>query len=277
MKTKDHPDDFYRTVLEDLTAAGDLHREDTVLVVCGGATDRRVFLDAGFKNVTISNLDERLIASAGQPFEPYAWKHLKLQHLDLADEAYDFVVVHSGLHHLRCPPLGLTEMFRVARKGILGFEPNKNRYTRLGVRLGFGQEYETAAVLDNQCRWGGVENTEIPNYVYRFCKDDIERTIQAYAPVCRYRYRYWYATRMPGRLFRLRNPLIRRLSKATAGVLELAGRRCSWLANNMAFAVLKPDRTDPALFPWLIRENGRIRFNQRYRERLSSTAEERTC
>ncbi len=266
MKTKkDHPDDFYRAVLDDLTAAGDLRRQDEVLVVCGGMTDHRVLRNAGFENVTISNLDERLLATGSQPFEPYSWRHLKLQHLDLPDESYDFVVVHSGLHHLRCPPLGITEMFRVARKGIIGFEPNKNHYTRLGVRLGFGQQYEAAAVLDNECRWGGVENSEIPNYVYRFDKEDIERTIQAYAPVCRYRYRYWYATRVPGRLFRINNPLIRLLSTATAGFLEWAGRRCAWMANNMAFAVLKPDRKD-ALFPWLTRENGRIRFNRRYFE-----------
>ena len=49
-------------------------------------------------------------------------------------------------HHCHSPHRGLLEMYRVARRGVLAFEPRDTRLVRLGVRLGFGQEYEIAAV-----------------------------------------------------------------------------------------------------------------------------------
>jgi len=43
-------------------------------------------------------------------------------------------------------------MYRVAGRGVLAFEPRDTRLVRLGVRLGFGQEYEIAAVAGNGLR-----------------------------------------------------------------------------------------------------------------------------
>ncbi len=255
---------FYRSVLEILLADGTLNRRDNILVVCGDTTDRRVFLDAGFKNVTISNVDERLRARGEKPFAPYAWRRLDARQLDLPDACYDFAVVHSGLHHLDCPPKGLAEMLRVAGKGVIGFEPCKNIFTALGIRLGFGQEYEKAAVFDNECKRGGANNSEIPNYVYRFRKDDIKRTVQASSPICRYRYRYWFATRMPARLQNVRNPLVRFTARAGGGFFEFMGRHFPCLANNMAFAVIKPANLESGLFPWLKINNGRVTVNANY-------------
>ena len=36
------------------------------------------------------------------------------------DGAFDFVVVHQGLHHCHSPHRGLLEMYRVARRGGAG-------------------------------------------------------------------------------------------------------------------------------------------------------------
>ncbi len=75
-----------------------------------------------------------------------------VERLGFTDRAFDFVVVHQGLHHCHSPHRGLLEMYRVARRGVLAFEPRDTRLVRLGVRLGFGQEYEIAAVAENGLR-----------------------------------------------------------------------------------------------------------------------------
>lgn len=74
-------------------------------------------------------------------------------------------------------------MYRIASSGILGFEPYRNLFTTLGVALGFEQKYEIAAVFHNDRKYGGVENTAIPNFIYRFTSSDIRRTIQSWSPI----------------------------------------------------------------------------------------------
>lgn len=253
-------DPFIQRVLSEAVRKGWLSPSDSILVVCGGGTDFDNLRAAGFTNVTISNLDERMLSDGGQRYAPYAWRFENAESLNVEDASYDVVMVHSGLHHLRCPLKGVTEMYRVARKGILGFEPNMNAFTKLGAKLGFGQRWEHAAVYFNDNRWGGVENTEIPNYVYRFRADDIRQTAATYDPVAEHECRFWYSTRFPDRLLSVSNPLIRIPSKLGATLFELAGRTFPALANNMAFWVRKP-RIPAELLPWLEQRDGEVRLN----------------
>lgn len=108
--------------------------------------------------------------------------------LSFADESFDFCLVHSGLHHCRSPHRGPLEVYRVTRAGLLLFEPYDSATTRLGVRLHIGQEYEHAGVFRNWCRLGGVSNTAMPNYVYRFTEREIIKTISSYAPYARHEF-----------------------------------------------------------------------------------------
>lgn len=258
-------DPFYLRVISELIEKKLIARNDSVLVVCGGETDQQVLSSLGFENATISNLDEGMAGEAKDRFAPFRWIALNAQKMELENQSYDFVIVHSGLHHLACPPAGIVEMFRVAKKGIIGFEPNKNIFTSIGVKMGFGQEYETAAVHANACKSGGLENSEIPNFIYRFCRDDIYRAIQCAAPYADYRYLYWFTTRMPARLLEVRNPVVRGTAKVFGAAFETLGARFHHFANNMAFCVLKKDFSDEPreLFPWLtLKENGRITINR---------------
>ena len=148
--------DFYSDTVMRLVRDGVLSTESTILVTCGGEVDRDTFVRGGFKKVTISNVDSR----AHPPdFAPFEWKFEDAERLSAADESFDFVVAHSGLHHCRSPHRALLEMYRVARRGVIVFEPRAGLITRLGQRLGFAQQYELAAVAANDMRYGGVENT----------------------------------------------------------------------------------------------------------------------
>ena len=51
---------------------------------------------------------------------------------------------------------------------MIVFEPLDNVFTRLGVRLGMGQEYEVAAVAGAAAGSPVSGTARIPNYVYRW-------------------------------------------------------------------------------------------------------------
>ena len=95
-----------------------------------------------------------------------------------------------GLHHCHSPHRGLLELYRVARQGVLVFEPRDTALVRLGVRLNLGQKYEVAAVSHNGLSAGGVGNSQIPNYIYRWSEREVEKTILSYAPYGQPRFRF---------------------------------------------------------------------------------------
>ena len=216
-------DQFYRDTVADLIGRGDLDSSMRVLVVCGGQTDRDVLYESGFRDVVISNVGGEVNQAQVAPF---AWSRQDAEQLGFESNSFDFSVVHAGLHHCRSPHRALLEMYRVARKGVLLIEPCDNRLTRLGVHLGFGQEYEHAAVYYNNCAAGGVRNTEIPNYVYRWTQRDIVKTVNSFAPEGRHGFRFVYGMSVPWQQLRgRRNPvrfvsvlLLLPLLKALAGI-----------------------------------------------------------
>src|SRR5690242_5050032 len=110
---------FYVTTLKRLVASGVVNPEASTLVIAGGQYDKECLLAAGFNRVTISNLDSRM---GGEEFRPFEWAFEDAENLSFADNAFEQVIVHAGLHHCASPHRGLLEMFRVAEKFILAFE-----------------------------------------------------------------------------------------------------------------------------------------------------------
>lgn len=253
--------DFYSEVVGELLRSGVLSPELEILVLCGGATDKAVLSRSGFTNVTISNVDPRADPKA---FAPYRWSFQDAERLTLADDAVDFCIVHSGLHHCRSPHRALLEMYRVARRGLLLFEPYDNLVTRIGVKLRIGQDYEHASVYCNEGHYGGVENTEIPNYVYRFTEREIIKTIHSYAPYARHDIRFFHRMRVPWtQLRRRRNQTFYRLVRLSTPALKLVELCFPRQANNFAAVVRKPE-LPAALHPWLRQEGDTIRMDRQW-------------
>jgi lipopolysaccharide/colanic/teichoic acid biosynthesis glycosyltransferase/ubiquinone/menaquinone biosynthesis C-methylase UbiE len=240
--------EFYLDVLRDLLRTGVLHRDMEILVVCGGKVDRAVLAACGFRRVVISNID---VATGGTDFAPFTWSYQDAERLTYADESFDFCLVHSGLHHCYSPHRAMLEMYRVARVGLLLFEPYDNLITRLGVRLRIGQEYEHASVFCNRYDHGGVANTPIPNYVYRWTEKEIVKTVQTFAPHARHDIRFIHKMRIPWTQLRKRRNRalygIVRLAQPALKLLETSAPRQS---NNFAALVLKPELPQ-ALHAWL--------------------------
>jgi SAM-dependent methyltransferase len=255
--------DFYYDILHDLFQKGVLTQEMRIAVFCGGLRDRETLLRSGLRTVTISNVDSRM---TGQEYAPFAWAFQDVERIDFKDESFDFCIAADGLHHCQSPHRALLEMYRVARLGVIVLEPRDSFLTRLGVRLGFGQDYETAAVHANAAQFGGIRNTEIPNFVYRWTEREIEKTINCHAPWGRHKFWYWYKLQIPWGQLRLRR------SKAKLLLVSVAHpflRLFTWLlpgqSNNFAFAVFKP-RIPEDLQPWITADGNKMRVNRAWLE-----------
>jgi lipopolysaccharide/colanic/teichoic acid biosynthesis glycosyltransferase/ubiquinone/menaquinone biosynthesis C-methylase UbiE len=250
--------EFYLDVLRDLLRTGVLHRDMEVLVVCGGRVDRAVLAACGFRRVVISNIDA---ATSATDFAPFTWSYQDAERLTYPNESFDFCLVHSGLHHCYSPHRALLEMYRVARAGLLFFEPYDNLLTRVGVRFRIGQEYEHASVFCNRCEHGGVANTPIPNYVYRWTEKEIVKTLQTFAPHARHNIRFIHKMRIPWtQLRKRRNPTLYTIVRLAQPALKLLETWAPRQSNNFAALVLKPELPQ-ALHPWLRQDGDAIVLN----------------
>ena len=181
---------FYQKIVKEIIT----DNESSILICGGGILDKSIFEGLKFSNVLISNLDSRI---KGNEFEPFQWKYENAENLSFKDNTFDFVVIHAAIHHAQSPHKILTEMYRVARKGVLAFESRDSMIMRLLEKYNFTQTYEHSAVYFNECKFGGVNNTEIPNFIYRWTEREIEKTIKSYAPFYEHTFIYKYGYDFP--------------------------------------------------------------------------------
>jgi SAM-dependent methyltransferase len=260
--------DFYSRALTRLLEGQLLSREMSILVVCGGQPDKEALLGMGFQHVTISNLDARYKENE---FAPFAWSYQDAENLTFGDGEFDICIVHQGLHHCYSPHRALLEMYRVARKGVLVFEPRDTLLVRLGVALGFGERYEVAAVAGNRLEFGGVRNTAIPNHIYRWTESEVRKTIRSYDPCGEPRFHFMYCLRVSAeRVRKMKNRPVALATRLSLPLLKLLIRLWPKQGNNFAFFVEKAELPRD-LHPWLTLVEGRAGINrgwvrQRYGE-----------
>lgn len=225
---------FYVDVLKKLLGAGTIAISDTILIVCGGPLDERVARQVGFTDFTITNVDDE---AAGQ--------HQDAENLSYSDNSFDVVIVHAGLHHCHSPHRALLEMYRVARKCAVAFEARDSLMMRAAVRLGLTLEYETNAISpDGQS--GGVANTGIPNFIYRWTERGVRDAIASYDPARAPQIRFFYDLRFPiQRLTRDGSTLLRLAAQTAEPLSKVIAAVAPSQCNEFAFAVSKTGRPHP--------------------------------
>jgi ubiquinone/menaquinone biosynthesis C-methylase UbiE len=233
-------------------------KNSSILIVGAGETDRDVFTELGFTNVIISNLDSRL---KGDEFSPYSWSYQKAEQLSYENESFDFVVVHAALHHCESPHRALLEMYRVAKKGVVAFESRDSLLMKFLELANLTPSYEHVAVYYNDGKFGGVNNTEIPNYIYRWTEREIEKTISTYAPYAKHEFRYRYGNDVPSSIGLERKATLKQVIISVAKPFyHLFTLLFPKQQNLFAFYTEKPNI--PAnLYEWLKLEEGNIKFN----------------
>lgn len=231
---------FYGRTLARLLEQGVLDRSMSVLVVAGGDLDEEALHGAGFTDLTLTNLDEGDAAVTADA-----------ENLPFEDESFDLVVISAALHHCASPHRALLEAYRVARRVALALEARDSALMRAATRLGLVDEFELTAVAANDFRAGGVRNTAIPNYVYRWTEREVEKTIASNAPWARHRILFFHELELPASVVAMsRNPLRRLVARAAGPALALLTRLAPGQANLFAFAIVKPELPRD-LQPWL--------------------------
>jgi hypothetical protein len=81
-------------------------------------------------------------------------------------------------------------MLRIAKSGVIFIESRDCFLTRLSCWLGLSEIYEYSAV--NNDEHGGVDNTNIPNFVYRWTEREVWKLISSYKPLNKYKLYFDY-------------------------------------------------------------------------------------
>jgi ubiquinone/menaquinone biosynthesis C-methylase UbiE len=252
---------FVVQILNQLMAENLMTLDHSILAVCAEKTERDVLSSMGFSKVTISNVDKRL---QDTDFSPYNFCCEDAQRLSFEDDYFDYAIVSSGLHHCRSPHRALLEMYRVSKKGVIVVEARDCLLVRLGIRLRLVEPCEISAVMDAQGQAGGVENTGIPNFVYRWTEREFEKVISSYNPIGRHSFRYFYRVDLSPN-----SPWIQQSSiklfcyRVAEPFVKLLGLIAKKQGNRFGMVALKPQIPDD-LWPWLEVDHGVIKLSERY-------------
>lgn len=265
----------FEQTLSNCVAAVDIDVNDRVLIVGGSFRDAHSLYRVGFRNMTLSNV-EPLVDAESEPMTGAVIELLyaDLEKLPVPDGSYDLVLAHEVLHHCRSPHAALVEMLRVSRRHVVILEPNDSWVMRSLTRLHLSAPYELPAVIYNDYKKGGVNNTDIPNYIYRWDRRTIYQTAAACLPECEfdlYLRRYWDFNVTVDELDRRHETRIGAITKILGpglfiGMLhgfQAMANSLPWIAGqgNKFFACIT--RSD-ALKPWIANRDGSLQFNREY-------------
>jgi SAM-dependent methyltransferase len=246
-----------------------------VLVIGGSAEDGRLLYKVGFTRVTLSNLlDPRPSEQADLDDAEMRTVRLDAEAMELADNSYDLVLAHEVLHHCRSPHKALLEMLRVSRRHVILLEPNNSVTMQALLRLRFSFPYELPAVIASGFQTGGVRDSNIPNYIYRWNATDMYQTAASYLAESEfniYTQAYWDFNVDEAELQRRSETRIGSLTKivgprvflASLHVFQAVVNQIPWLAKqgNKFFGCIQKRNE---LKPWLIRRGDKIWFNADY-------------
>jgi len=156
--------------------------DQRVLIVGGSAEDEQILRHVGFKNIVNSNLPTDMDRLAGGNSVREQHLALDAENLDLPADSFDLVFASEVLHHCISPHRAVCEMLRVSRRFVWFMEPNDSMAMNALVRLKLSFPYELPAVIDHNYQSGGVRDSQIPNFIYRWNRHEVFKTVSSCIP-----------------------------------------------------------------------------------------------
>jgi ubiquinone/menaquinone biosynthesis C-methylase UbiE len=140
-------------------AGVDLNGKSVHVAGCGTGIDvfhlRRLYGTAEF---FVTDISAQAVSSTLRTFPGVRGQAEDLERLSFAHNTFDWSFIAAAIHHLPRPALGVYELLRVSREGVIFIEPHDSWLVRLFVFLGLAQEYE-----------------KIGNYVFRWSTSDVRK------------------------------------------------------------------------------------------------------
>ncbi len=148
-------------------------KDSKILVLGAGSLDKKIFTNLKYTDVTFSNIENTTEKNLNY-FE-------NIHEIKITDNKFDYCVAHACIHHSSRPHAAILELYRVCSKGALIIEANDSLISRIACKFNMSEKYELSAVEKNKTT-GGVDNTNIPNYVYRWTEREVIKLMNSYKP-----------------------------------------------------------------------------------------------
>ena len=266
----------FERALRDYVESAGIDAMDSILIVGGSYRDANVVYRAGFRRITLSNIEPMADAERSSfNDDELTVVYADLESLSFPDSSFNVVLAHEVLHHCRSPHRALLEMMRVSRRHVIVMEPNDSLTMRALIRMRFSFPYELPAVTSNNYEKGGVQNSSIPNYIYRWDRRGIYQAAAAYLPESEFALhvrQYWDFNVDKQELAKRSETRIGSITKIFGPGMFLAGLRLFQLVmnshpslsgqGNKFFACInKQDK----LKPWITYSSGKLDFDRNYR------------
>ena len=155
----------------------------SILIFGGGQMEREVFQNENH-NITFLNIDKSDLGNVN-----YKIIISSMQNNNIESNSYDYVLANAAIHHSSKPHNSILEMYRIAKKGVLIFEGNDSLLMKISSKFGLSEIYENSAIKDFK---GGVDNSEIPNFIYRWTEREINKLISSYRPQIEHNISFYY-------------------------------------------------------------------------------------
>lgn len=151
------------------------------LVIGGTWQDVQLLTSAGFKDITLSNFRSGFEENANSDLDlKVKLLEIDAERIDSFDASFDLIFAHEVLHHCRSPHSALCEMLRVARKHVVLLEPNGSFMMRALAWMGLSFPYEIFSVVGHGYEAGGVRDSCVPNFIYRWTASEVRKTVSSY-------------------------------------------------------------------------------------------------
>jgi len=132
-------------------------------------SDAHYLQSRGAKAIASSLVDTSLAEAVNRGWIK-DYRAINAEAINMPDDSVDFVFCKEALHHLPRPSLGLYEMLRVARRGVVLIEPQDQPRPLDGLRS-FAKRH-----LRNDT---SLEFEEAGNYIYRLSVREVEKQLLA--------------------------------------------------------------------------------------------------
>jgi ubiquinone/menaquinone biosynthesis C-methylase UbiE len=160
-----------------------INKNSNFLLISASLYEVKILKELGYLNFSITYHDE----DEKNQFLDFGFKEninlfkSDLRDLTFKDKSFDYTITNATIHHIDLPHKAITELYRVAIKGVLVIESTDSFIMRLATKIKLAEEFEVSSVNEDK-NTGGLLDTAIPNYVYRWTEKEVLKLLKSFDP-----------------------------------------------------------------------------------------------